>query len=105
MSGDVVGPVPDEQDRPTPARRRPRRAVRQPGTVGTDESVLRTTLPAAAQPERAGGVPAPAATVDRSSDALLAVRSADDSDEGWGGSSGMSRENDERLRQDKPPHW
>jgi len=90
---------------PEPVRaRRPRRAVRPPGTVGTDESVLRTTLPAAPAPEpphvpvagpgrRAG---------DREGDALLAVRSADDSDVGWG--DGPDR-NDERLRRDKPPHW
>ena len=84
------------------ARRRSRRAVRLSGTVGTDESVLRSTVPAAPQPERAV-TPSPAAGADRSSDALLAVRSTDDGDEGWG--DRPSRENDDRLQQDKPPHW
>lgn len=91
---------PDE--RGTGAPRRSRRAVRSSGTVGSDESVLRTTVPAAPQPDGPATRPAPG-PVDRSSDALLAVRSADDRDEGWGDRS--SGENDDRLRQDKPPHW
>lgn len=80
--------------------------MRQPGTVGTDESVLRTTLPAVPAPEPVvpPAPPSPPAggPRDRSGDALLAVRSADDSDVGWGDGSDA---NDERLRRDKPPHW
>lgn len=106
---------------PTPTARRPRRAVRPSGTVGTDETVLRSAFPA--PPARTAGAPtsgAPASAAstsdtatplagttaapvpDRSSDALLAARSADDSDLGWGGGRD---DNDDRLRQDKPPHW
>ncbi|WP_444662982.1 hypothetical protein ACT17Q_13370 [Cellulomonas sp. CW35] len=94
-----------------PRPRRPRRAVRPPGTVGTDESVLRSTLPAAPAATTAPAV-SPAASPgagprsggagDRSGDALLALRSADDSDVGWGEGADA---NDERLRRDKPPHW
>ncbi len=98
----------DERRDATPSGRRPRRAVRAPGTVGTDDAVLRSTLPAV-QPRRAqpsDGRAAPgragARVPDRSSDALLAARSADDSDVGWGGGGD---DNDDRLRLDKPPHW
>jgi len=37
------------------------------------------------------------------SDPVVATRSADDSDVGWGERDGGS--NDDRLSQDKPPHW
>jgi hypothetical protein len=108
----MSGTQPDEPGGAGAPRRRSRRDVRLSGTVGSDESVLRSTVPAAPQAERV--VPPPAAEpvdrspadrspADRSSDALLAVRSADDGDDGWGDRA--SRENDDRLRQDKPPHW
>ncbi|MBO0922556.1 hypothetical protein J1G42_17175 [Cellulomonas sp. zg-ZUI222] len=109
------------------ARRRPRRAVRPSGTVGSDESVLRSTLPAAppdpplpagrpaalpgaAAPDGPGegagarrtsasaGIPA-----DGADDLWRATRSADDSDRGWGREEPSS--NDDRLQRDKPPHW
>ena len=34
---------------------------------------------------------------------VIATRSADDSDVGWGDREAGS--NDDRLHQDKPPHW
>ncbi|CAM5789877.1 putative protein OS=Cellulomonas persica OX=76861 GN=CPE01_28480 PE=4 SV=1 [Cellulomonas persica] len=79
--------------------------MRAPGTVGTDDSLLRSTLPAA--PPSSNGTatsdPCPGSRIaDRSTDALLAARSADDSDVGWG--EGRD-DNDDRLRLDKPPHW
>lgn len=104
----------------THAARRPRRAVRAPGTVGTDDALLRSTLPAlgdGAAPEtgspagagdapstREAGAPAPAApgAPATTGDAALLNRSADDSDVGWGE---RADSNDDRLRQDKPPHW
>ncbi len=90
----------DPADAPT---RRPRRAVRQAGTVGGDDAVLVSTLPAlpdidAALPAQvAAPAPAPAP------DPVVALRSADDSDLGWGEREGGS--NDDRLSRDKPPHW
>lgn len=36
-------------------------------------------------------------------DPAVAFRSQDDSDLGWG--PGGDDSNDDRLRQDKPPHW
>jgi hypothetical protein len=36
-------------------------------------------------------------------DPVVAIRSADDSDVGWGDRDRAS--NDDRLHQDKPPHW
>ncbi len=108
----------------TTAPRRPRRAVRPPGTVGTDESVLRSTLPAA--PDGAGRSPTPLsgagrtdvrpvppppppsgaarrAATDPSEDLWRAPRSADDTDQGWGREEPSS--NDDRLQREKPPHW
>ncbi|MCR6649812.1 MAG: hypothetical protein NVV70_17345 [Cellulomonas sp.] len=95
--------------------------MRPSGTVGTDETVLRSAFPAPPARTAGGptsGAPASAASTsatatslagtttapvpDRSSDALLVARSADDSDLGWGGGRD---DNDDRLRQDKPPHW
>ncbi|MFS0705926.1 hypothetical protein AB6N23_15555 [Cellulomonas sp. 179-A 9B4 NHS] len=100
---------------PTPRRRAPRRAVRPPGTVGTDESVLRSTVPAApgeppapvparsASASASASAPAvPAAPVD-APDPWTATRSADDSDRGWGREEPSS--NEERLRRERPPHW
>jgi len=110
--------------------RRPRRAVRPPGTVGADESVLRSVLPALscedAEPGAdsvpdatghqvgstvSGGTQAASTTPARSSaqpgagtdDLWRATRSADDSDRGWGREEPTS--NDDRLRREKPPHW
>ncbi len=77
--------------------------MRQSGTVGSDEAVLRATLPAARPTsEPVTGTSAPVA--DRSGDPLAALRSADDSDEGWGGPVGRD-DNDDRLARDRPPHW
>jgi hypothetical protein len=97
-----------------PTSRPSRRAVRQAGTVGTDDSILVSSHPAvpvadvpdparadanepaANQPDgnqpNAAGVREPA----------IPVRSADDTDVGWGE---VSDANDDRLRRDKPPHW
>lgn len=110
------------------ARRGPRRAVRLSDTVGTDESVLRSTLPAAPAPQAerlpktdnsTGGASRPSSATDgrasttggRGSAAALARllerdtdlgRSADDSDRGWGDGADT---NDDRLARDRPPHW
>ncbi|NUU16909.1 hypothetical protein HP550_06555 [Cellulomonas humilata] len=79
----------------TPARR-PRRAVRHAGTVGGDDANLVSTHPAAETPVPTGSAtPAPEPAVAR--------RSVDDSDVGWGDRDAGS--NDDRLSQDKPPHW
>ncbi|WP_448631403.1 hypothetical protein [Cellulomonas soli] len=100
------------------APRTPRRAVRLSDTVGSDESVLRSTLPAAgaggsAGPRPAGGAAsaaAPLASPD-APDVVLARlleragdlgRSADDSSAGWGDGADT---NDDRLARDRPPHW
>lgn len=88
---------------------RPRRAVRPSGTVGTDETVLRSVLPAAVPAPHAPhgpGASAPAVTTGAGAaetPPALPVRSLDDGDLGWGGVPDES--NDERLRQDVPPHW
>ncbi|QGQ20183.1 hypothetical protein GC089_14445 [Cellulomonas sp. JZ18] len=106
----------DEQ--PVPRRRGPRRAVRQSGTVGTDESVLRSRHPAAsaaggapaevgagaardADPDPAFGRPRPVPVAEP--DPWTALRSADDGDRGWGREEPAS--NDDRLRRERPPHW
>ncbi|WP_309133911.1 hypothetical protein [Cellulomonas sp.] len=107
---------------PTARARRPRRAVRPSGTVGTDESVLRSAFPAApesggvARPGRAtgaqdeaspasstSGAPRPAPAGTEPPDPWSATRSADDSDRGWGREEPSS--DDERLRRERPPHW
>lgn len=82
--------------------------MRPAGTVGTDDSVLISSHPAAPAPpsasaERARPVGAagstPAATpVEKA----VPFRAADDSDVGWGDADDA---NDDRLRRDKPPHW
>ncbi|MBO9553199.1 hypothetical protein [Cellulomonas sp.] len=94
---------PPAADRPT--GKAPRRAVRRAGTVGNDDTVLVSTLPAfPAQDARATttGPAASEATSTGTPDPAVAVRSADDSDVGWGGSDDS---NDDRLHRDKPPHW
>jgi hypothetical protein len=81
----------------TPARR-PRRAVRHAGTVGGDDANLISTHPApAVEP---GGSARPVAPAP---EPVVARRSVDDSDVGWGDQEAGS--NDDRLSQDKPPHW
>lgn len=100
---------PDPADGPAVRRvRAPRRAVRLSDTVGTDESVLRTTLPAATPDASSASRPPAAAD---SPDVVLARlleragdlgRSADDSGAGWGDGTDS---NDDRLARDRPPHW
>lgn len=115
---------------PARSARGPRRAVRRAGTVGTDESVLRSTHPAApaapaderaksATPAKAAtsanttpakaAAPANAATSAKaatpagtSDDPVVALRALDDTDVGWGHDPDS---NDERLHRDRPPHW
>ena len=79
--------------------RRSRRAVRHAGTVGGDDANLVSTHPALPTDD----APAPAATTPSGPDPVVPVRSADDSDVGWGDREAGS--NDDRLSQDKPPHW
>lgn len=95
-------------------QRRPRRAVRAPGTVGSDESVLRSTVPAVAptgEPSTSADAP-PSPAADRrtgatpstaADDLWRTTRSADDSDHGWGRED--AGPDDDRLRREKPPHW
>ena len=116
---------PTTGDRPT--GKTPRRAVRRAGTVGTDDAVLVSTLPAFPTEEPRATTEDPTATTGNrrattanltgnpiasptgsatsssgTPDPAVAVRSADDSDVGWGGSDDS---NDDRLHRDKPPHW
>lgn len=88
-------------DRPDGAAptRRSRRVVRPAGTVGSDDANLVSTHPAppAATPPQA---PAPVAPTP---EPVVPRRSVDDSDVGWGDREPGS--NDDRLSQDKPPHW
>lgn len=90
-------------EQPADRPRRPRRAVRAPGTVGRDESVLRTVLPAAPATPAASTVPAPSQSPAPDDDRALPVRSLDDGDVGWG--ERRTDSNDDRLRRDVPPHW
>lgn len=111
--------------------RRSRRAVRHAGTVGGDEANLVSTHPAleadtprphaavgdssrdrgteTSQPDTGGdgGTEGPREVAGRVADGrpepVVATRSADDSDVGWGDRETGS--NDDRLHQDKPPHW
>ncbi len=93
--------------------------MRPAGTVGGEEAWLRSTFPAAPSadasvPRRAAdqsatgtaGTPADAvggAASARSHEPAVPGRSLDDSDLGWGDRADDS--NDERLRQNRPPHW
>lgn len=107
--------------------RRSRRAVRHAGTVGGDDANLVSTHPALGTPPDGGsdhanrddirpgderrdpratrlGVGTP--TADPTSPArepAVSTRSVDDSDVGWGDRE--TGTNDDRLHQDKPPHW
>ncbi|ROS21842.1 hypothetical protein [Cellulomonas sp. PhB150] len=92
----------------SPRPRRPR-VIRPAGTVGTDDSVLLSTHPApAVEPETPTARPAvqaveqPGEPPTEPRERALPFRAADDSDVGWGERDDA---NDDRLRQDKPPHW
>jgi hypothetical protein len=79
--------------------------VRPAGTVGTDDSVLVSAHPAPPVAQRdAASTSRGTTTGDAAAgrEPAIPVRSADDSDVGWGESSDA---NDDRLRRDKPPHW
>ncbi|WP_315094675.1 hypothetical protein [uncultured Cellulomonas sp.] len=80
--------------------RRSRRAVRHAGTVGTDDAVLVSTHPALPTSPAPTAAPEPSVTA---AEPVVATRSADDTDVGWGEAEGGS--NDDRLSRDKPPHW
>lgn len=83
----------------SPRPRRPR-VIRPAGTVGTDDSLLISSHPAPPVESETSAAPAPQqATIG---ERALPFRAADDSDVGWGERSDA---NDDRLRQDKPPHW
>ena len=81
--------------------------MRPAGTVGGDESRLRSTFPAV-PPEtsvpafrspaghRAGEGPA-------DDEPAVPRRSLDDTDVGWG--DGAADSNDGRLQRERPPHW
>jgi len=108
--------------------RRSRRAVRHAGTVGGDDANLVSSHPAfpagplrdtdairgdavrddvahdpTAVTGRAGEGGSATAQPDAAREPAVATRSADDSDVGWGDRAAGS--NDDRLHQDKPPHW
>jgi hypothetical protein len=85
-----------------PASRPSRRAVRPAGTVGTDDSVLVSSHPAVPVSDVPEATRADVAEPVAVRESAIPVRSADDSDVGWGEASDA---NDDRLRQDKPPHW
>jgi hypothetical protein len=107
-----------------PTSRPSRRAVRQAGTVGTDDSILVSSHPAVPvadvpDPTRADANQPDANQPDANQpdanqpdanqpdaagvrEPAIPVRSADDTDVGWGEASDA---NDDRLRRDKPPHW
>jgi hypothetical protein len=79
-------------------RPRRRRAVRPAGTVGGDEANLRSSLPAPAPDDVTWGTP-----TKGSSPRPKTTRAPDDEDLGWGAPAADS--NDDRLTQDRPPHW
>ena len=90
-------------DSPDGARRsRSRRVVRPAGTVGGDDANLLSTHPALAGGTSDAG-PASSAPATPGPEPVVATRSVDDTDVGWGDRDGSS--NDDRLSQDKPPHW
>jgi len=80
--------------------------VRRAGTVGTDDDLLVSTLPA--MPGQRPDGRAPGAGVDRRAQVVapderaVPLRSLDDGDVGWGGGPDT---NDDRLARDRPPHW
>ena len=110
--------TPSEPPQAAPARR-PRRAVRHAGTVGGDDANLVSTHPtprddatrddatrdlvAGDTGHAVGGGAGGTTNVRPAHEPVVATRSADDSDVGWGDREAGS--NDDRLHQDKPPHW
>ena len=84
-----------------------RRAVRPAGTVGGDESRLRSTFPVASvEPGVPTVRPATRHAVGEGradDEPAVARRSLDDTDLGWGDSPADS--NDGRLQRERPPHW
>ena len=80
--------------------------MRRAGTVGTDDDLLVSTLPAMTG-QRPDGQ-APGAGGDRRvpvvapDERAIPLRSLDDGDVGWGGGADT---NDDRLARDRPPHW
>ncbi|GEK21401.1 hypothetical protein [Cellulomonas xylanilytica] len=84
-----------------PRARRPRRAVRHAGTVGGDDANLVSSHPV--QPTAPDTVPTTPPDRTAAPEPAVPTRSADDSDVGWGDREAGS--NDDRLHQDKPPHW
>jgi len=95
----------DEPTRPRPRRR----ASRPAGTVGGDETVLRSSFPA---PSEATAESAEAAA-EPAADAAPPLtgrrehrggrRAPDDQDVGWG--APVDDSNDDRLSRERPPHW
>lgn len=91
--------------------------MRPAGQVDGDDAWLLTRLPApqtplASQPPDSRALPGPATAGPRAAggarssdrdDPATTLRSADDSDLGWGGREDVG--NDDRLRRDRPPHW
>jgi hypothetical protein len=71
--------------------------ARHDGLVKSEED----PAPSRAQPPRAQQSPVKGGRAQE--DPLLPVRSPGDSDIGWGGHP--EPDDDERLRQDRPPHW
>jgi hypothetical protein len=96
--------TPSEPAEGAPARRS-RRAVRHAGTVGQDDARLVSTHPAYDRRTHRDEDSRPAVASAAPPDDAQAIpsRSADDSDIGWGDREAGS--NDDRLEQDKPPHW
>ena len=82
--------------------RRPRRAVRPAGTVGTSDDVLLSRLPTPEEegPSSSSSGPVPGAPQEPA-DPAVALRSRADSDVGWG----ERPEDDDRITRERPPHW
>jgi len=71
--------------------------------VGHENRALLSRLPALPRETAPEPVSDDAVTQQPEREPTVAFRSKDDSDLGWGG--GPDDSNDDRLRQDKPPHW
>ncbi len=65
------------------------------GSVAGDDSAVPDSEPSPDQP--------PAAAPGPDDRPVLPLRSLDDADTGWG--ERPEPDDDERLRQDRPPHW
>ncbi|MCL2463539.1 MAG: hypothetical protein FWF28_00505 [Micrococcales bacterium] len=82
--------------------RRPRRVVRPAGSVGGDESNLRSSCVAPSDEVRQAS--SFAVSLGSGPARPTSVRRApDDEDVGWG--APVADSNDDRLRRDRPPHW